>query len=251
MTSDAKIGLILGLVFIFIIAFIINGLPGLNTQQSSNELTAKLLRNDNKSLGIAANQRKISRQVINPRPIKTQAPAEVQSKSINQTNIRYTAKLPRTIMHTSKPLIAPKLKHAETKLYTVREGDSLASIASRFYGSVQGNRNINIEKIYQANRKTLKSPDQIYLGQKLVIPALSSTLAYKSKTVVETLSANKKTSAKSYRRYVVKQDDSLWQIADQQLGNGSRYNEIVRLNSNILHNEDQLTLGMKLKLPLQ
>lgn len=28
MTSDAKIGLLLGLVFIFVIAFIINGLPG-------------------------------------------------------------------------------------------------------------------------------------------------------------------------------------------------------------------------------
>ena len=29
MTSDAKIGLLLGLIFIFVIAFVINGLPSL------------------------------------------------------------------------------------------------------------------------------------------------------------------------------------------------------------------------------
>ena len=35
MTSDAKIGLLLGLVFIFVIAFIINGLPNLRPQQAT------------------------------------------------------------------------------------------------------------------------------------------------------------------------------------------------------------------------
>lgn len=39
MTSDAKIGLLLGLVFIFIIAFVVNGLPRLRSEPDSNELT--------------------------------------------------------------------------------------------------------------------------------------------------------------------------------------------------------------------
>ena len=39
MTSDAKIGLLLGLVFIFLIAFIINGLPSFNNNKDNNELT--------------------------------------------------------------------------------------------------------------------------------------------------------------------------------------------------------------------
>ena len=45
MTSDAKIGLLLGLVFIFIIAFIINGLPGLSQDSHNNTLTAEIFLN--------------------------------------------------------------------------------------------------------------------------------------------------------------------------------------------------------------
>ena len=40
MTRDAKIGLLLGLVFIFMIAFIINGLPGVRSD--SNEFTKNM-----------------------------------------------------------------------------------------------------------------------------------------------------------------------------------------------------------------
>ena len=40
MTSDAKIGLLLGLVFIFVIAFVINGLPSLRPPISKVEATA-------------------------------------------------------------------------------------------------------------------------------------------------------------------------------------------------------------------
>ena len=43
MTSDAKIGLLLGLVFIFVIAFIINGLPGLHQKDDSNKLTTNMV----------------------------------------------------------------------------------------------------------------------------------------------------------------------------------------------------------------
>ena len=39
MTSDAKVGLLLGLFFIFVIAFIINGLPRFRGETNTNELT--------------------------------------------------------------------------------------------------------------------------------------------------------------------------------------------------------------------
>jgi nucleoid-associated protein YgaU len=45
MTSDAKIGLLLGLIFIFIIAFILNGLPGLHGKGGSNQASAEDLSN--------------------------------------------------------------------------------------------------------------------------------------------------------------------------------------------------------------
>jgi len=50
--------------------------------------------------------------------------------------------------------------------------------------------------------------------------------------------------------YVIKDGDSLWKIAEQQLGNGMRYKEILRLNPNITEKQT-LVVGSKLKLPSQ
>jgi len=50
-------------------------------------------------------------------------------------------------------------------------------------------------------------------------------------------------------QYVVREGDSLWSIAGEQLGNGSRYKEISKLNANVLKNENDLTIGMRLSLP--
>jgi nucleoid-associated protein YgaU len=54
--------------------------------------------------------------------------------------------------------------------YMVQAGDTLSHLALRFYGS----RN-KWGKIYQANAKTLKNPDYIYIGQQLMIPAEDGT----------------------------------------------------------------------------
>jgi hypothetical protein len=54
MTSDAKIGLLLGLVFIFVIAFIINGLPNFGNRTNSAEATEMMgVQGDN--LDVAGN----------------------------------------------------------------------------------------------------------------------------------------------------------------------------------------------------
>ena len=56
--------------------------------------------------------------------------------------------------------------------YTVRPGDTLSSIAQRFYGYAA-----DWERIYQANRATLPDPDMIVPGQILAIPSGASTPA--------------------------------------------------------------------------
>lgn len=49
--------------------------------------------------------------------------------------------------------------------YAVQERDTLQKISSKFYGTTK-----KWQKIYEANRDTLKSPDRVYPGQKLKIP---------------------------------------------------------------------------------
>jgi len=51
------------------------------------------------------------------------------------------------------------------RVYVVESGDSLAYISLQFYG-----RPSDFEKIYQANRSVLSSPDKIQIGQRLIIP---------------------------------------------------------------------------------
>jgi nucleoid-associated protein YgaU len=50
---------------------------------------------------------------------------------------------------------------------------------------------------------------------------------------------------------VVKDGDNLWKIAADQLGNGSRYKEIIKLNPGIVSHEDNLDVGTRLRLPVR
>ena len=50
--------------------------------------------------------------------------------------------------------------------YTVEAGDTLSFIARNYYGT-----HLKWEKIYQANKSTMKHPDYIYVGQKIIIPS--------------------------------------------------------------------------------
>ncbi|MBI3322737.1 MAG: LysM peptidoglycan-binding domain-containing protein [Candidatus Omnitrophica bacterium] len=64
-----------------------------------------------------------------------------------------------------EPAPSRSTKEGGSAAYTVQKGDTLQKIASKFYGTSKPWR-----KIYEANQASLKSPDSIYPGQKLVIP---------------------------------------------------------------------------------
>ena len=49
--------------------------------------------------------------------------------------------------------------------YTVKGGDTLSKLAERFYNSTA-----KWEKIFEANRDSLKNPNYIFIGMKLIIP---------------------------------------------------------------------------------
>jgi len=279
MTSDAKIGLLLGLVFIFIIAFIINGLPNFHREKNSNELTTTLVRLQNSPPGIGDRERRVRREVIDYKK-PTQKP---QSPATAEQDVRFTAALPKSNVVAKKTdevrsitparLLTPQKKNqnpaikpplpTRPKLYIVRKGDNLSTIAKKFYGPEQGNKKINITKIFKANSKSLKSQNKIYVGQKLIIPPLQLTASDKnqassvSSTAIfkKVISIDKKPPATESRKakqsmwYVVKEDDNLWRIAAEQLDNANRYPEITKLNADILDDEDNIVVGMRLKMP--
>ena len=319
MTSDAKIGLLLGLVFIFIIAFVINGLPRFRSTTNGSELTTNMVR-QNDPLGIGDREREVQNLIDWPEPPVEDPQPETQTMPPSledDENVRYQIKLPENVSYS--PIVdipdqtepapiesaepagidpaestlvklfdppAPEPSKEEKieikqppqprmrvspKVYTVSDGDNLAKIAQKIYGTEEGNKRANIMRIFELNRGILTSPDDLQIGQKLIIPSLVISPDKKKKletagsgSIFETVesigrrllqSEKPKTSPKRSKvpsggkQYVVQEGDSLWQIAAQQLGDGSRYKEIVKLNANVLEDENTLSVGTTLKLP--
>ena len=288
MTSDAKIGLLLGLLFIFLIAFIINGLPRFHGDRNSNELTNNMVGLQNKPAGIGTKERKVSREILNPTTPRQGQSQRLQTHVTSEQDIRFKMQLPKgtsaqkepektvetsrtsapaiqapTVTEKNQPVKTESVKPVVPKVYTVCEGDSLTVIAKKVYGSEQGGNPANITRIFQANRKLLDSPDEIYVGQKLTIPSLSASSPDKSEadsvlsgSMLEKVESIGKRhlltdvfKTKQGKQYVVREGDNLSKIAAEQLGNAGRYSEIAKLNADILDDEDTLFVGMRLKIP--
>ena len=95
------------------------------------------------------------------------------------------------------------------------------------------------------------------LQAKIEIEKLKTPAPVAEEVVVAT-AENEKTAAApadnsipgTAKLYTIKNGDSLWSIAQKQLGDGNRFKEILKLNPNISAN-DNLAIGTKLKIPVK
>lgn len=72
---------------------------------------------------------------------------------------------PAAVEKPAAPKVAGTVK-ASAQEYIIKQGDSLSKLAERFYNSMN-----KWEKIYEANRESVKNPNYIYVGQRIMIPA--------------------------------------------------------------------------------
>jgi nucleoid-associated protein YgaU len=347
MTSDAKIGLLLGLIFIFVVAFIINGLPNLKPQSTRAEVATNMVPLDNQSIGIAdqaqeraaqdwkglTEEQEPQAQVATETPVAEQPvvvaelPAQ-EPQPANSPEVRFESPLPKienlleritaglqsqreqtstvsmdvptpagveqpvaaerqpavqavqpkpqetvaSSMERSKPAATTPARPERT--YVVGEGESLSTVAKKVYGLEEGNKIANVERIFQANRDILPSVDQVKSGQKLVIPPLPKTTTVNPNKPSDVLPADlferletlKRPMAQTQtqapaastpatnvqtRWYTVQDGDNLWRIASSQLGAGARYDEIAKLNADLLKDPSKVDPGTKIRLPLK
>jgi len=299
MTSDAKIGLLLGLVFIFIIAFVINGLPRFRDATNGSEMTTNMVSLQNDTQPIGSRERNATGVFNWTEQTAEQTFQETQTPIEPKENVRFKMQLPddvqpakdvsvTTIGDEDEPTVpaevepAPQVQTPEQpieaektipprsvwpKFYVVAEDDylGLVSVAKKLYGAEQGNKKINVDRIFEANRGLLKSPHEIYVGQKLTIPSpaaaepqtntketsssFADSLFEKVKSIGRKQLSTNPDKAKQSEPYVVRDGDNLWRIAAEQLGNGSRFKEISELNANIIKDENDLEVGMLLRIP--
>ena len=104
---------------------------------------------------------------IEPAPEMTKKTPPAEAKAIPaQEKMRPVAKqIPASTEKTITPPAIAKPTKPGVQEYTVKLGDTLSKLAERFYNSTY-----KWEKIYEANRDTVKNPHYIYVGQKLIIP---------------------------------------------------------------------------------
>jgi LysM repeat protein len=171
MASNAKIGLLLALIVIFVIVFVINGLSGFDNARNDDKLPPIVL---NDPTGIKPDIKPEDlppRQVPERRPEKSQPP--IHKESIQEQPSESTS--PDETKNHAEPV-----KPAWPKTYIICKGDNLADIAKKFYGPEEGNRRVNVQRIFEANSKSLESADKIYPGQKLIIPSLRALVRDKN-----------------------------------------------------------------------
>ena len=117
-----------------------------------------------------------------------------------------------------------------TRIYTVREGDTLSGIAARELGDADRWPEI-------ATLNNLSDPDSISVGQQLRIPVPVSSPPPPVGPPPPT----------NTRTYTVRSGDTLSAIAQRELGSANRWPEIARLNN--ISNPERIEVGQVLQLP--
>lgn len=164
------------------------------------------------------------------------------------------------------PLASASTPPAWPKNHTVQEGDTLAAIARDVYGDSS-----RASFIIAAN-PVVTDPRRLRIGMKLVLPAPDTSAgdaakgsatpllakapsaagATGSPEVSKSVTPGSDPSAVAHapRAYVVRPGDSFYSIAEEQLGNAKRWNELFRLNrARVRGDPGRLQPGMTLTLP--
>ncbi len=239
MTADAKIGLLLGLTFIVIIAFLVNGLPNFFRTKETPSALDTSIPEPQPNIVIPAPADYAMRLADAPPLRQVEAPTGATSFEI-----------PSAARQTPSTSTTPSPRITR---YKVKKGECVARIAAKVYGPEIGIKSTTIAAIVKANK--LPAPDVIQIGQILEMPDLSRTaqrstlspmkiIAKAKEAVTNTFSKNKTVE------YTVRDGDCLSMISAKHLGTCKRVDEIVKLNKDRIDSADDIiVVGTVLKLP--
>jgi nucleoid-associated protein YgaU len=145
---------------------------------------------------------------------------------------------------------------SDAMFYTWKSGDTFATVASRFYGDPS--RLATLKRLNEGR-------SDVQPGERVLI-AVYDLDGSPAPAVAPAAAADKKVAAApakpdapaatpvaaasgTARSHLVKDGESLWKIAKQELGSGARWNEIYTANRDVLSSPEALHTGQKLRIP--
>ena len=146
---------------------------------------------------------------------------------------------------TAPPAETPAPVAAGPRQYKAGDGDTVSRMAAKFLG---GNTKANRDAIIDANPSLQDDPDRVIVGKTYNIHDRGDDETASNAPVAP---RNLTSTASGAYFYTVKEGDSLWQIANNELEDPSAVDAIKDLNTNVLKGEqhDVVIPGMKLRLP--
>jgi hypothetical protein len=132
--------------------------------------------------------------------------------------------------------------------HRVQPGDTFAMLAKNYYGSEK-----YTQYLLDHNRH-IKSPTSLRVGDSLKIPPLPSGRTFATirtnKSSRPAATKNAATRNRTARTYTVRPGDSFYAIAQNELGNASRWEELFKLNASLVNGDPKkLQVGQAIALP--
>ncbi|MCK6485344.1 MAG: LysM peptidoglycan-binding domain-containing protein [Phycisphaerae bacterium] len=167
------------------------------------------------------------------RPAETSASTPVTGKVIDASHMAGEPPRPTTPTAPAAP--------RKPRIHVVQENESLSQIAQQYYGDSTRYRDI-----LKANPE-IKNEHKLRIGDRLLIPDESNA----AETPMASTSPATRTedAARKVRTHVVRDNDTLYDIARRLLGDGERWRDLHRWNRKVIGpDETKLRKGMVLKL---
>ena len=234
MTKETKVGLVIGLVFMFGVVYVLSWFgPSEFEQQVADYRARKETASERKDAAMGTENIPLSAVDtidLSKETVQTAvdpAPPKKVDKFVPSAFVKESPVV-KTIVIPAKP---------KPRFYVVKEGQTLSDVAGEVYG--WANRH-EFRRIHKANEYKVPNVNMIWPGLKLRIPPLKETKPTKITKVL---------SLGGARTYTVMPGDTLSEISSEKLGTATRAGEIFKLNRDKLTNMDSIKVGMVLKLP--
>lgn len=159
---------------------------------------------------------------------------------------------PGTVPSAFRPNVPEPIRSASEpseslRIYLVRPGDSLSSIAAQELGSAS-----MADNIFLLNRDVIADPDHLLVGIKIRLPIRDGGFGYGDGSAASVGSPSSSGRRPTYglgRTHIVARGDTLSSIALRYYGNSSAWRFLYEANKQVVPNPNTLSVGTELTIP--